>query len=123
MAYFSQGAYETLLRKVRTGENPDDLQIIWDATDDFIQYVRVVSDGESRLNTAASADRAMVGDYDAKRHNAHENAISSASVLNRLSGAYENDPVFTGDTVDRHQVAAFCLEIVSYLFENRRRVL
>ena len=58
MAYFSQGAYETLLRKVRTGENPDDLQIIRDATDDFIQYVRVVSDGESRLNTAASADRA-----------------------------------------------------------------
>ena len=37
MTDFGPSAYETLLRKVRTGESPDDLQIIRDATDDFIQ--------------------------------------------------------------------------------------
>ena len=37
MTDFGPSAYETLLRKVRTGDSPDDLQIIRDATDDFIQ--------------------------------------------------------------------------------------
>ena len=123
MAYFSQTAYETLLQKVRAADAADDLQIIRDATDDFIQYVRVVSEGESRLNTTVSPDRSMVGDYDGKRHNAHENAISSVSVVNRLAAMYETDTFYTGDTAERHQVAAFCLELVSCLFINRRKVL
>ena len=123
MAYFSQTAYEMLLQKVRAADAADDLQIIRDATDDFIQYVRVVSEGESRLNTTVFPDRSMVGDYDSKRHNAHENAISSVSVLNRLAAMYETAPVYTGDAAERHQVAAFCLEFVSFLFVNRRKVL
>ena len=65
----------------------------------------------------------MVSDYDAKRHNAHENAIVAASVLNRMARRYGTEPVFTGDAADRHQVADFCLEIAGWLFVNRRRVL
>ncbi len=48
------------------------------------------------MNTANENDRNIVSDYDAKRHNAHENAIVAASVLNRLAGRFGVKPVFTG---------------------------
>jgi len=120
MGFFSQAVYEELLRRAKA---KDDTGVIKDACKDFIQYVYEVSDGENDLNTAVDADRSKISNYDSKRHTAHENAISSASMLNRLASEYGLDPVYTGDISQRHQVADFCLEFVCFLFTGRRRVL
>ncbi len=123
MAYFNAEAYESLQKKIMALEEKDDPGVLADAVSDCLDYVQTVCRGENMLNTSKGADRRMVGDYDAKRHNAHENAIIAASVLNRLAGNYGTEPVFRGDIADRHQVADFCLEIAGWLFVNRRRVL
>ena len=94
-----------------------------DATKDCLRYVQTVCNGENLLNTADETDRDMVGEYDAIRHNAHEDAITSAAVLNRLADRQGIAPLYTGDITDRHQVADFCLEMTAWLFQNRRRVL
>ena len=96
MPYFNHDAYETLLKKARTVEK-DDLEIIRDATEDCLCYVQTVCDGENRLNTADEPDRNVIEDYDTKRHNAHENAISSVTLLNRLADQYGIALQFTGD--------------------------
>ena len=126
MNYLNREAYEALLQKVRavsTGKEDDDLGILGDATRDAIEYVCVVCNGENTLNTAGDTDAALRGSYDARRHNAHEKAISSVKIINRLAEIHGVGTVFTGDTADRHQVADFCIEIASWLFTNRRRVL
>lgn len=123
VSYFDLNEFVSLQDKVRAAGADDDLEVIRDAVGDCLNYVRTVCEGENLLNTLAEADRATVGDYDSKRHNAHENAISSVSMLNRLAQRYGVSAVFLGDIADRHQVADFCLEAVEWLFNNRRRVL
>ena len=126
MNYLNREAYEALMQKARavsTGKEDDDLGILGDATRDAIEYVCVVCNGENTLNTAGDADAALRGSYDARRHNAHEKAISSVKIINRLAEIHGVGTVFTGDTADRHQVADFCIEIAGWLFTNRRRVL
>ncbi len=123
MAFLNSEAYELLLQRVRAAQTEDDLEIIRDASDDCLKYVWTVCEGENRLNTADGSDRTMIGNYDSRRHIAHENAISSAAVMNRLAEQYAVPAVFIGDLKDRHQVADFCLELVSWFFQNRRKVL
>lgn len=122
MPYFSREAYDALIKKTRAVEK-DDLEIIRDATEDCLRYVQIVCDGETCLNTADEPDRSVIEDYDKNRHNAHEKAISSVAVLNRLADLYDTALPFTGDITDRHQVADFCLEITTWLFLDRRKVL
>ena len=121
MAFFNPEAYELLLQRVRATQMKDDLEIVRDTSNDCLKYVWTVCEGENRLNTADRPAQIMVGDYDSKRHNAHENAISSVAVMNRLVGQYAITAAFTGDLKDRHQVADFCLELVNWLFQNRRK--
>ncbi len=122
MAYFNPEAFEMLLMRARS-TGPEDLELLRDATKDCLHYVQTVCDGENLLNTADEPDRSMAGDYDAKRHSAHENAITSAALLNRFALQQGCAPAFTGDTAERHQVADFCIEMTDWLFRNRRRVL
>ena len=83
MPYFNHEVYEALLKKTRAAEK-DDLEIIRDATEDCLRYVQTVCDGENRLNTEDEPDRNTIEDYDTKRHNAHENAILSVTLLNTI---------------------------------------
>lgn len=122
--FFNQESYTILLQKARTVQKEEgDPEIIRDAVKDCLKYVLTVCEGENRLNTSVDSDRSMIGDYDSRRHNAHENAISSVAVLNRMAEQYAASAVFTGNIQDRHQVAAFCLELADWLFLNRRKVL
>ena len=123
MPYFNHEVYEALLKKTRAAEKKDDLEIIRDATEDCLRYVQTVCDGENRLNTEDEPDRNTIEDYDTKRHNAHENAILSVTLLNRFADQYGIALPFTGDIADRHQVADFCLEMTAWLFRERRKVL
>ena len=122
MGYFCNEAYEALLKNART-INHDDLETIRDATADCLKYVQTVCCGENCLNTVEEAHRDAVAEYDEKRHTAHEIAISSVVVLNRLAVLRDIMPVFTGNIADRHQIADFCIEIADLLFKERRRVL
>lgn len=123
MGYFNPETYEKLLKKFQASGDADNLERIHDETRNCITYVQIVCNGENELNTAVNPDREQIGNYDTQRHRAHEEAIISASVLNNLAGQNGIGPVYTGDPKDRHQVAAFCLELAGWLFENRRRVL
>ena len=122
MPYFNHEAYEALLRKTRAA-GEDDPEIIRDATEDCLRYVQTVCDGENQLNTVIQPDRSMVENYDERRHNAHENAITSVALLNRFAVQQGLARIFSGDIAERHQVADFCLEMTAWLFQNRRKVL
>ena len=122
MSYFCQDSYHLLLQNAKA-VNHDYLEIIREAGQDCLQYVQTVCQGENLLNTVDGYDREMVGDYDQKRHSAHEKAIGSVTLLNRIASSQGIDPVFTGDAADRHQVADFCIELTEWLFRDRRRVL
>ena len=114
-------------------EAMEDLESVKDALHSCIEYVTCVAGGENDLNilnVGTEEYRDCASTYDAVRHGKHENAIAGVILLNKLSEWYrkEKEPeadlmIFTGDAGDRHQVAEFCLEVVSKLFEDRRRIL
>ena len=123
MGYFNPETYEKMLKKFQASGDAGNLEQIRDETKNFITYVHTVCKGENKMNTTVNPDREEIGKYDSSRHTAHEEAIISASVLNNLAKENGFEPVYTGDLKERHQVAAFCLELAGWLFENRRRVL
>ena len=61
----------------------------------------------------------MVTRYDTQRRRAHEAAIASANMLNRISNMYGCQTIYKGSS-DRLEVADFCLEVTVALFQNRR---
>ena len=129
--YFNETAYLELERKVTGGwtdESREDRGTLKDILNDLHAYVETVAKGEIKVRTRdrgmdGGEYRAMISDYDSQRHDCHETAISSTKVLNRLAERNGTEPVFTGDAEQRHQVADFCLEFVSFLFRNRMRKL
>ena len=62
--------------------------------------------------------RDLVSDIDRKRHNAHECAIDSANMLNRMCAKHGLEPFFAGDTKDRHAVADFVGDYVNELYNH-----
>ncbi len=128
--YLNEESFKALMDKILNGTDPEwelDLESLSIILPSFHAYVDEVVRGETKLlmNPKASGQeyRALVSDYDEKRHNCHEAAITNAKALNRLADRYGISPVFTGDAAQRHQVAAFCLELDQYLFVNRRMKL
>ena len=122
MSRFCPEAYEALLKNAKS-LNHDDLETIQGATEDCLKYVQTVCLGENYLNTVEEAPRDAVAEYDEKRHAAHDIAISSVAVLNRLASMRGIAPVFSGNIADRHQVADFCIELAESLFKDRRQIL
>lgn len=123
-------ALRMLIHNIMTGIDPEsaeDRDALCSILPTFHAYVDSVVRGEMQLllseTTEGAAWRETVSWYDETRHGCHETAITNACVLNRLADLYELPPVFTGDAAERHQVAAFCLEMDRWLFENRRMKL
>ncbi len=123
MGYLNPETYEKLYKKVLASGDKEDMKLVRDETNKCIHYVELVCYKENELNTTADPSREMIGDYDSKRHHAHEDVIVTASLMNRFAAQKGIGPIYTGDPNERHQVAAFCLELAGWLFENRRRVL
>lgn len=128
--YLNEEAFKELMDKIMKGTDPDcalDQEALDILLPSFHAYVDVVVRGETKLMLRPQATgaeyRALVSDYDGSRHSCHEVAISSAKALNKLAGDHGVSPVFTGDASQRHEVAAFCLELDQYLFVNRRMKL
>ncbi len=128
--YLDKAALKELIRRIMTGIDPichQDQETIEAILPSFHAYVDEVVKGETRilLNPQAAGQpfRDMMIQYDQNRHCAHETAIINVRVLNRLADMYDLPPVYTGSSEERHQVAAFCLELDTWLFENRRMKL
>ena len=52
----------------------------------------------------------------------HDAAIASVSAVNRIPAVCGVGPICTGAPAIRRQAAAFCLETVNALFENRKQL-
>ena len=127
---FNEASYLQMLKMLKAdsrSDAQDDLALIRDIMLSFHNYVDVVARGELKLSFADSSDGALwrdtVSQYDQSRHLAHELAIQNARLLNRLAQNYGLEAVYLGDPDQRHQVAAFCLEVDQFFFQNRRMKL
>ena len=127
---FNEASYLQMIKLLKAdsrSDAQDDLALIRDIMLSFHNYVDVVVRGELKLSFADSSDGALwreaVSQYDQSRHLAHELAIQNARLLNRLAQNYGLEAVYLGDPDQRHQVAAFCLEVDQFFFQNRRMKL
>lgn len=62
--------------------------------------------------------RDRVSEIDRQRHNAHEAAISSANMLNRMCAKNGLEPFFDGNTADRYEVADFVGDYVNEVYNH-----
>ncbi len=128
--YLDEATFRELVYKITTGTEPEcreDREVLNDILPSFHAYVDAVIRGETELTLNPGTDganyREMVMRYDQARHSCHEAVIVNVRMLNRLAELHKIPPVYTGDTTQRSQVAAFCLELDQYLFVNRRMKL
>ena len=95
----------------------DVLSIIEDAMNSFSHYVNTVYSMEIHLQTLrfrleGDAYRDAVMELDRRRHSAHEAAIASCAVINRVADRI-------GNLENRYEVAEFCMAIVDEMFRGR----
>jgi hypothetical protein len=90
----------------------------------FFAYVNGVCNSEVGIHLAdyleGQAKQDRITELDRMRSKHHDAAIASASAVNRIAAIYGVGPIYTGDPSVRREVAAFCMEAVRVLFENRR---
>jgi len=119
--------WENYLALLNLTKNDADLcEIFLDTVKSCAGYVSAVCESEAQIKIARltldGADlRDRVTDWDQRRHNAHEAAILNTKILNRIAGQKGVGPIFTGDINKRLEVADFCLELTTRIFEERSR--
>lgn len=62
--------------------------------------------------------RDRVSELDTSRRNAHEAAISSVNMLNRMCAKHGLEPFFDGNTADRYAVADFVGDYVNEVYNH-----
>lgn len=103
----------------------ENMEYVSDHFLNFFQYVKEVCVSELGIHLASgslegAAKQDRITELDRMRSRHHDAAIASALAINRIAAAYDIGPIYTGNPAVRRQVAAFCMETVSVLFENRR---
>lgn len=127
---FDYQAYQGLIKKI--GEEPNEADrndlysMLEDAMKSAIRYVDAVDCMEISLprlmGESTGADlRFQISMLDKQRRAAHESAIASVAIVNRLTASFDLPPIYTGPADDRYQVADYCVEVLSVLFKNRTR--
>lgn len=127
--YFEYEQYQLMIKNMGEAAMKGDADAKLDiddikrTMDSFFNYVNTVDMTEMRIHIAnARLDGPELRDaimlYDTSRRNAHEAAIACAKAINRYARFYKAKPIFTGDPMDRYQVADFCLEVTVKLFKN-----
>ncbi len=127
--FFDEEAYNALFEAIRTSSDPDagmDLDALNSAMESFCDYVDGVDNTELAIKMAYARLegedlRESVQRYDGLRRQRHEAAIGNVRLVNRLAKMYGVKPLFVGDEQDRLQIADFTLEVVNYLFKNRKK--
>lgn len=121
-ALFDYDAFSTLSKQVA---DTDDYEIIEDLVKcctDYVKDVDVCETQIKRVYATLEGDelREAVMNIDRRRRNYHEAAIASCKMINRFAHMSGVNDIFVGNTDDRYQVADFCIEITSTLYQNRR---
>lgn len=101
----------------------EDLDAVNDALTECRNYVNTVDTTEQQIMLAqvrfeGDEYRNAIMRYDTQRRRAHESAIASAHMLNRIARLYGCQTIYKGGE-DRLEVADFCLEVTVKLFQNR----
>ncbi len=104
----------------------DDLATVREGVEKMAEYVRRgVAEGIGVPVAKQTEEREKyleyVEKYDDRRHTAHEGAILSVTLINRIAEAYGLDPVFSKEqTKDRLAVADTCLAVTDQFFRARK---
>ena len=129
-SYFVYENYFALVaavsQKAKSGDADalDDIGFLTEHFRNFFAYVNGVCNSEVGIHLAdnleGQAKQDRITELDRLRSKHHDAAIASASAVNRIAAFYGVGPIYTGDPSVRRQVAAFCMEAVRVLFDNRR---
>lgn len=125
MHYFNYKNYKALSDAIKNSKDEfatEDLKALSMCLEDFNHYVFTVDKGEREilLSDATGEDyRELVSRYDSARRSAHEAAIASVGMANKLAELYGVGKLFEGDATERLQVADFCLDVVTDIFNYR----
>lgn len=108
------------------GNDEDILTLIEDSMNALSSYVNAVYAMEVQIQTLrfrleGAEYRDAVMELDKRRRSAHEAAIASCSVLNRVASIIGSEAMYTGNLDDRYEVADFCIAIVEELFHGRTK--
>ena len=125
--HFNYDEYKHLFQVISSSIDEfalEDLEAVNDALNYCRKYVETVDMTEQQIMMAqirfeGSEYRDAITRYDTQRRHAHEAAIASASLLNKISDIYGCQKIYNG-TSDRLEVADFCLDVVVQVFKNRR---
>ena len=131
MQYFNYENYLALVAavgaKAKEGDADaiEDMEYISGHFSNFLAYVKAVCDSEVGIHLASGSlygneKQQRVTELDRMRSKNHDSAIASASAINRIAAFYGIGNIYTGDPAVRRQVAAFCMEVATVLFEYRR---
>ena len=119
--------FERAAAEARNGsaEAEEDLGFLHDAAEHFLDYVHEVGISEIGILLASATlsgteQRERVTELDHGRTTAHNAAIASAGMINRMAQAYGVGPVYEGDLTQRRQVAQLCIEFTNRVFADRR---
>lgn len=126
--FFSLGEYKHLFQVISSSKDEfarEDMDAVDDALTQCRKYVDVVDTTEQQIMLAqvrfdGEEYRDAITRYDTARRRAHESAIASANLLNRMADMYGCQKIYNGSS-DRLEVADFCLEVCVTLFEERRK--
>lgn len=115
----------TAFQKIFDKANADDLELVEEIVKNCTKYVEDVDVGEAQIRrfyaTLEGEElRERVAAVDQRRRVRHNEAITSCKMLNRIASLYGTEKVFTGDDTIREQVADFCLDLTTIIFQNRR---
>lgn len=130
MQYFHKDNYLKLeaqiINSAATGDADavEDLLLLKRTVYSFVHYVYSVDEEQietrfARLVLKGDELEDIVSRFDLTRHNAHESAIVSANILNRMAVIYNVGSIFTGDPSNRREVGHFCGELSNWFFVNR----
>ena len=131
VSFFSYQNYQALVsavaQKAKEGDANarEDMGFLVDHFRNFVAYVDGVCNSEVGIHFASgsldgSAKQERITELDRMRSKHHEAAIAGVSAVNRIAAFYGVGLIYTGDPTVRRQVAAFCMELVRVLFDNRR---
>lgn len=131
MQYFNYENYRALVAAVGVrakdgdADANEDMEYISGHFSNFVSYIKAISDSEVGIHLASGSldgneKQQRVTELDRIRSKTHDSAIASASAINRIAAFYGIGNIYTGDPAVRRQVAAFCMEVATVLFENRR---
>ena len=124
MIIHKKGVKNMLIKKINkliqvTRDNLDDLYLVDTSLESFITYVKTVARMEKEIPLirirSLSQEELIEGiqQLDTRRRRAHNSAIASVSILNRICKLYGIEELYEGNLDDRQEVAQFAKDIVN----------